>query len=334
MTIGSVIDRVVGPVGRAVHADHMRRLGLTRSMRMAKAYNRMRYGHIKRAHFDACHNDLDELLEENGWSTAQHARVEMHDGWAIDTSGTLPHLEELLAVTDRLIEERGGVDGAYFGRAQQPYFYLISQGQDQVDYPPILNFILSSEVLSAVARYMRTIPVMSRTKPPGARIMESTSRFDPDRDGPLRESQFYHLDHHDQPVVYVIVLLKDVTLECGPWTFLSRSVSDRVVSTLKYRDRGEPYRVTDDRMYECVDETEKIVFAYPKGSVLFIDSGRCFHYGSRNADVPRYQMMYAMTTPCRTDFTETIIPAREFPISESDSRLRKMVLGSMYRGIR
>jgi hypothetical protein len=46
--------------------------------------------------------------------------------------------------------------------------------------------------------------------------------------------------------------------------------------------RGSHYRVTDEEMYRVIDPKEAIVFAYPKGTVLFIDSSRCFHYGSRD----------------------------------------------------
>ena len=39
--------------------------------------------------------------------------------------------------------------------------------------------------------------------------------------------------------------------------------------------------------------------------------------------------MTARSNP--TDFTETFIPCKEFPISESESRLRKIVRGMIFR---
>jgi hypothetical protein len=83
-------------------------------------------------------------------------------------------------------------------------------------------------------------------------------------------------------------------------------------------------------MYRIVPEEEAIEFCYPRGTVLFIDSSRCFHYGSRNSVEPRYQMMYALISPCRTDFSEDVMPHRKFQVQKGDSRLRKLALDKSY----
>jgi hypothetical protein len=75
-----------------------------------------------------------------------------------------------------------------------------------------------------------------------------------------------------------------------------------------------------------VDRKEAIKFCYPRGTVLFIESSGCFHYGSRNSIKPRFQLMIGYTGACRTDFSEVIAPPRVYPIRDTDSRLRKMVL--------
>ena len=84
--------------------------------------------------------------------------------------------------------------------------------------------------------------------------------------------------------------------------------------------QGGPERSTH------VDPGEAVTFAYPKGTVLFIDSSRCFHYGSRLSYTPRMQMMYAFTSVCRTDFSQTFMQPFPYPVNSNDSRLRKMVL--------
>ena len=57
-------------------------------------------------------------------------------------------------------------------------------------------------------------------------------------------------------MVYVILLARDCTLQNGPWSFLPKSTSDRAAKALDYQKRGEPYRVTDERMYQVIDPTE------------------------------------------------------------------------------
>ena len=52
----------------------------------------------------------------------------------------------------------------------------------------------------------------------------------------------------------------------------------------------------------------------------------CFHYGSRNCIKPRFQLMLGYTGVCRTDFSEVLMTPKVYPIRDTDSCLRKLVL--------
>ena len=49
-------------------------------------------------------------------------------------------------------------------------------------------------------------------------------------------------------------------------------------------------------------------FVAPAGTVMFLDSGRCSHFGSRKPANPRYQLQYAYVSPIRNDFSDLIRP--------------------------
>lgn len=306
-----------------VQDDGIQTHGISNLIRWAKRYNTWRYAKRIKAHQRAYDCELDALMQGNGATADFKPSNIMKDGWAIDTSGTLPHLSELLEQAGEIVSERGGKTHS---DVQQPFLRNIMFPGDMEKYPALLDFITSHEVMGTVMDYMKTVPVFSQTRPPGVRFMESNDALDPGSDGPYRASQFYHLDVHDTPLVYVLVLIEDVTMDGGPWTFLPMSTSDRAVEALRYQEKGVPYRVTDEAMYNVVDPAEAITFAYPKGTVLFIDSSRCFHYGSRKAIDPRFQLMYAYTSACRADFSQTFMSPFSAPIDEKDSRLRKMLL--------
>ena len=305
--------------------ENMERYGIRNIMRAAKLYNRWRYHERAKRHDNAYKTHLDQLLIENaGPGFGQHPKTVLNDGWAMDTSQSLPGLDRLLDEAGQVVRERAG---KIHSDIQRPYFRNLIFPEDIHKYPSWLDFITSSEILATVTNYLKTIPVLSKTRPPGVRFMESNQNLDPNPPGAFADSQLYHLDLHDTPLVYVIVLIGDVTSECGPWTFLPASASAQAVDALGNQKRGRPYRVTDEDMYRVVDPKEAIVFAYPKGAVLFIDSSRCFHYGSRRSYKPRLQMMYAYTSVCRCDFSETFMQPFPYPIKKQDSALRKMVLG-------
>ena len=323
--LGHWTDRLLRkPAQTFRNEENMERYGIRNIMRAAKLYNRWRYHDRAKRHDNAYKTHLDQLLIENaGPGLGQHRKIELNDGWALDTSQSLPGLDRLLDEAGQVARERAG---RIHSDIQRPYFRSLIFPDDIKKYPSWLDFITSSEILEAVTHYLKTIPVLSKTRPPGVRFMESNQNLDPDPPGPFADSQLYHLDLHDTPLVYVIVLIEDVTSECGPWTFLPASVSARATEALGNQKRGNHYRVTDEEMYRVIDPKEAIVFAYPKGTVLFIDSSRCFHYGSRRSYKPRLQMMYAYTSACRCDFSQTFMQPFPYSIKEKDSALRKMVL--------
>ena len=303
--------------------DDMELLGIDRTMRLAKKINRARYGRYQQRRVQYYRDEFDQLLSEHANGSTPTLAGAMEDGWLLDTSHSLPHLNELICEAEVVIAERGGRPPSPTGK---PFIVDIAKQADLDRFPSFLNFALSAPLLKIVSEYLGFVPMLSITMPPGLRLTESSSKFDPGAGGPYRESQLYHLDHHDSPLVYVIVLLRDVTMQSGPFTFLPASVSERAAKTLNYRARNAPYRITDEQMYSVVDEKEAIPFQGPKGSVLFLDSSRCFHYGSRDCTVPRYQAMYAFVSPCRTDFSDMLVKPRVYTRQPTDSRLRRMVL--------
>ena len=308
-------------LARRIDRDDFEWLGIANTRRLSKSLNSVRHGRAQRYRRRLYSRAFESLLAEAG--PLDHDPGEMRDGYLVDTSMKLPHLEALLAAAEAVIAERG--DRPHPER-KKPFMSDLRKDDDLVDHPAFLDFVLSPPVLKVAASHMGQCPLLSRTRPPGVRMVESSSKYDPGADGPYRDSQLYHRDLHDDPLVYVIVLVRDVTAANGPFTFLPESVSDRVARATGYGRRGRPYRFTDEEVYRHASPSEAVSMALPRGTVLFIDSSRCFHYGSRDCAVPRYQVMYALTTACRTDLSEQFMEAKRYPVRDSDPTLRKLAL--------
>lgn len=324
MIFGDWSDRRLQPRAPGlIKDDAILRHGGRRLMTWSKRYNHLRYASKRRRHERAYASHWEDLLRANNGGQLPARRPTLKDGWLRDDTRALPHLDRLLAQADEIIEERGG---RKHSDIQQPFLRSLLFPGDLERYPAFLDFITSSEILDIAARRLGTVPVLSKTRPPGVRFMESNTALDPEAAGPFRESQLFHLDLHDSPLMYVLVMARDIPPEAGPWTFLPQSASDRAVSKLRYREKGTRYRVTDEEMAAAVEPSERIVFSGRKGDVLFIDSSRCFHFGSRGSVVPRFQVMFGLTTPCRTDLSQTFITPIRYPQSEGDSELRRLVL--------
>ena len=324
--IRKTMDRVIKPVASLLEKNSMEVLGVNMTTGIARAYNKLQFGKYNEYRRTQYRENFDKLIEENGRPVAP--MNEIKDGWVIDTSGKLPYLRELLAESDKIIEERSGVKRQDFGR---PFFQELITEEHFTRYPSILNFATSSDVLSTICNYLGFIPMLSYTLPYGVRLIESWNKFDNAQTAPLRASQLFHLDFHDKPMAYVIVVLRDVTMEMGPFCFLPKSVSDKVCRGLgNYHTRKGGHRVSDEKVYSIVPESELIKLCYPAGTVLFLDNSACFHYGSRNAVKPRYLMMFAYMSTCRTDFGDIVLKQIRYPVKPGDSRLRRMLLEKEY----
>jgi hypothetical protein len=305
-------DRALRPLARTLDDDKMAKLGIANTMRMAKGYNTLRNGRRQRWRHE---------IWRDGIAPPSPGR-RMEDGYLIDTSGSLPHLDEMLAAVDEIVEERGGtpdVDDRY-----RAFFRNLIEPADLERWPALLDFIVSPEAVSIPAGYLGFVPALSKTLPTGIRVVESGEHLDALSHLPPRDSQVFHIDPYDHPMVYVIVLARDTTDEMGPFTFLPASVSAEASRRLDYWSRGRPYRLDDEEIYGVVDREETIRFTYPRGTVLFVDTSRCFHYGARHGTEPRFQVMYGLTSVCRSDFSETYMPQFDYPSSDR-SRLRRIV---------
>lgn len=315
-------DAALRPMARFLQADHMKRLGIAATMRVARSINQLRHRREIGRRRELYEKHFTELIRENG--EPKTPLPELRDGWALDTSQSLPHLPRLLEESAALIAERGGVKRKEAG-AYRSFFQNILQPGDLEKYPAILDFALSSEVLTIVSRYLRCIPALYTQLPGGVRFAESRIEYD-DQPDVFKDSQLFHIDYFAQPNVYMIVLLQEVTPEHGPFCFVPASVSQRTAAALNYWGRGRPYRLSDEEVYTVLDRKDVQPLTYPAGTVLFLDSSACFHYGSRRSVRPRYQLMYAYGTGCRSDFNDLLTRRHVYPDRPGASRLARLAL--------
>ena len=316
------LDKRYHALAARLQAENQKALGIEETMQLAYAYNQVKFNAEDTWRRSLYTESFGALTEANDKLTRKP--LEMQDGWAIDRSLSLPYLSQMLEDADRIIAEQRGARTKKSARYRS-YFQNIWKDKDATRFPSFLNFLTSSDMLAVICNYLQTIPALSTTLPPGIRFVESNAAFD-DRPDVAKDSQLFHTDYYSKPNVYVLVLLADTTFEHGPWTFFPKSTSDRAKQELGYWKRGKGYRMSDEEVYSVVDRSELIEFSAPRGTVLFIDSSACMHYGSRNSVKPRFQLMLGYSGVCRTDFSEVIQKPNRYPLRSSDPLLRQLIM--------
>src|SRR3954469_17486989 len=100
------LDALFQPVAKRLHENHMQALGIADTQRIALAYNTAKFGRQDAWRRELYQKHFPALLDENGGCT--RPRIALNDGWALDTSMSLPHLERVLEESEQIIAERAG----------------------------------------------------------------------------------------------------------------------------------------------------------------------------------------------------------------------------------
>ena len=160
----------------------------------------------------------------------------------------------------------------------------------------IVRFALRDDVLAAVSRYLGIVPRLGALS-----VLHSDSVKTPPK-----SSQLHHCDGDDVTQVKVFVYCTDVDRRSGPLTVLSADRSGRVRKAAGYTYRD---RLTDAQVAAVVGPGTEHPILGPAGTAAFVDTSRCFHYGSRvDAGAPprlvtmiQYQTPYAFVKPEQAD---------------------------------
>jgi hypothetical protein len=147
-------------------------------------------------------------------------------------------------------------------------------------------------------------------------------------EGVPTSSQLFHCDGDDVTQVKVFVLCSDVNEASGPLTVLDARSTDHVQRQTGYRYRQ---RLTDEQVREAGGDAAAYPILGPPGTMAFVDTSRCFHFGSRVApDAPtrlvtmiQYQTPYSFMLPTSAQAT---LPFRRL-LRPGQSPLQRQVLG-------
>lgn len=156
-----------------------------------------------------------------------------------------------------------------------------------------LDFIFKKEILPTVAGYLKSVPI----------LFNASIRFSPNKRDGLIGSQYLHFDREDLRQIKLFVLLEDIDDECGPTCFLDSSESKQYISEkFEYKNFNLKSRIKDEELPEqYLNNINKVTGKM--GTVYFLDTTNCLHFGSRQAKKSRYILMYHFLSPYSWKFS-------------------------------
>ncbi len=162
------------------------------------------------------------------------------------------------------------------------------------DESTFVRLAASEKVLSLIAKYFGSAPYLNS-------IFLS---YSVPTNEPLKISQLWHCDQDDVNVLKLFIYCNDVDTESGPFHFLPKQESKKV----NYGFLMRHYQ--DDFIYSQVDKDKVKVMTGKKYSCFMVDTGCCFHMGSRITNPKKSRLMFTATysglPPVYTNFNNRI----------------------------
>ncbi len=258
------------------------------------------------------------LAEER--SADARLAIPYEQGFAVYPPGSVESAGDVVAAGNALIDSIG--HDALADKAKKGFMAngFIPESELRLG-SPYLRFALGDDVVGAICAYLGFVPVLWRVD-----VWYSFHRTDTPRG-----SQLWHLDHADTTQAKVFVHLDEVTATSGPLSAVDAASSDRLGDQVGWvYDDGR--RVTDDQVIDAVGADSIIRFEGPAGTVDFVDTSRCFHFGSRvdPNGTPRRLFMAQYLTPYALKFRDhrDVAPFRGLA-SDASSELEALLLGAV-----
>lgn len=187
-------------------------------------------------------------------------------GFKVFPPGYFPEAEGIVTAARDVI---AGADIEARARAKKPTFMIPTLDHSRLTLSsPFLRFALRPDVIASISTYLGVVPILT-----------TIDVFYSHAGGPeLKSSQLFHCDNEEVSQIKIFVLCSEVTPANGPLTVMGAETSKKLRSKIDYK-YGE--RVKDDEAEGAVGGGDRHEITGLPGTVAFVDTSRCFHYGSR-----------------------------------------------------
>jgi hypothetical protein len=149
-------------------------------------------------------------------------------------------------------------------RTGKGFFAQLLTQQDLEAQPCFMQTALNPHIIEVLSRAYGIVPYLE--------TIELLSSFP---SGPaMNRSQLWHIDRTDSVVVKQLIYINDVGDDEGPFTLVPRQESRKVPSFA-------PHYLSDELLAVHCDMGRLIRFHGSAGARALVDTGRCYHFGSR-----------------------------------------------------
>jgi len=167
----------------------------------------------------------------------------------------------------------------------KPGLQNIFNSESLSEHESLVELALSNSVLGVAAEYLGTLPKLTTVH----------LWWTPPNDN-KEGSQLFHLDSIDNRQIKFFFNINNVDESSGPFTCISSGRTDEIIrrfNTSYVNTKG----MKDKEVLKICDRNDIIKATGPEGSGFAVDTSRCLHYGSRDANKDRVMLMIQFIKP-------------------------------------
>tara|TARA_B100001564_G_C20635945_1_gene669729 strand:- start:981 stop:1772 length:792 start_codon:yes stop_codon:yes gene_type:complete len=213
--------------------------------------------------------------------------LDINDGYFYSDASTIPFVEEAIKDCKDIIRTKVDV-------VKKNYLVNHLDYRDIGKYDGLLRFCTSPILTSTAAKYLGEFPVISGIEVWNSPLSEASNNS-------LVGSQKFHLDNIDTRQLKVFLNITDIGENNGPLSFISESISNKVIAKNEYGNKKNVERLEDEVVYQIAKKSDLKQNIGSSGFITGIDTCRCLHYGSRNCSMGRQVLMVQFTSVARSD---------------------------------
>ena len=209
--------------------------------------------------------------------------IEKDMGFKIMTDHQIPEVDGLVKLGTDIIS-KVDVEESRGNKKDQLLTRLLGEEHKTLE-SPFIQLVLRKDVIAAISNYLGMVPILNKVD-----IWYSRPSAQ------LSNSQLHHCDFESYTQMKLFVAISDVTAESGPLTVIDAKASTDLQDKIHYRF-GQ--KIDDKVIEQYVPKEQQYQAIGPKGMMVFADTSRCFHYGSRvdSDDKHRVVAMYQFLRP-------------------------------------
>jgi len=205
--------------------------------------------------------------------------ISSQDGFALFSCEDFPGAKELMRSAEQILNkselESGSSGHSKFGKGKK-WRRNILTGEDLVRHPELLRYLSSKKMLATVSRYLGTFPQIG-----------DVQMWISEKNDQNESSQLFHIDQEDYSQIKLFIYLNDVGPDMGPFTFIKA----RALKSI-FKSSPLPFsRQQDDFIKKEAGGSNLVEVCGKKGTAAFVDTSRCYHFGSRTRCGRRIALM-------------------------------------------